>query len=236
MKMLLAIKPHIEPTEAQKEAGNYLKRKVEWRGLSISIENEAGSFRRGTSPDGEPWETMIFWPYGYIRRTMGVDGDQVDVYLGQNLEECTHVYVVHQRRYGDWAEYDEDKCMIGFDSDADAAAAFLSCYDDDRFLGPITAIPVDEFVRKAKATLAAPAMIKSMPNAGDRIEFLSDRFTDKGPATGVIEDWKTTVDGNMITVQFGDEQESFSWDDLAGRAEQSPGGLWVIKSTAGADA
>jgi hypothetical protein len=51
--------------------------------------------------------------------------------------------------------------MAGFDSQADAEAAFLSNYNDPRFLGPVTAMPVDEFVQKVRATKEKPAMIKS---------------------------------------------------------------------------
>lgn len=71
------------------------------------------------------------------------------------------VYVVHQRRVNDWQNYDEDKVLAGFMSEDDAKAAFLACYSDPRFLGPITAMPVDEFVTKVRATKDKPAMIKS---------------------------------------------------------------------------
>lgn len=152
-----------EPTDAQKEAGNYRKRKVEWNGLTISVENEAGTYRRGRSAGGHEWATLLPWSYGYVNRSMGVDGDQVDVYLGPYLDTASTVYVVHQRCYGDWARYDEDKAMLGFLSESDARDAFLACYDDPRFLGEITAMPIAEFVTKARATRAAPAMIKALP-------------------------------------------------------------------------
>lgn len=146
---------------AQAKAGNYKKRKVQWQGLTISIENEAGSIRRGKSRDGHEWEQRMVFPYGEILRTTGVDGDPVDVFLGPNMDAPT-VYIVHQKTYGDWDKYDEDKCGVGFLSEDEAAAAFLANYNDPRFLGPITAMPVSEFVAKAKATKDAPAMIKAV--------------------------------------------------------------------------
>lgn len=149
-----------EPTQAQKDAGNYRKRKLQWRGLTISIENEAGTYRRGVARDGREWATLLPWAYGYVNGSMGVDGDQVDLYVGPFMDTAAMVYVVHQRKYGDWSAYDEDKVMAGFLSESDARDAFLACYDDPRFLGPITAIPVEEFVRKVRATAEAPAMIK----------------------------------------------------------------------------
>lgn len=160
-RLTLRLRDPTEPSDRQKQAGNYAKRKVPWQGLMISVENEAGDMRRGVGADGD-WATRLFYAYGYVNGTMGVDGDQVDVYLGPELEHAPMVYVVHQRRYGAWEEYDEDKCMLGFLSEEDAVHAYLSCYDDERFLGPVTAMPVAEFVEKVKATKDGAMMIKSI--------------------------------------------------------------------------
>lgn len=146
-----------EPSREQAEAGRYNKPRVKWRGLTIAIENPAGSVRRGPG-----WEQRMRYDYGEIVGSCGVDGDPVDVFVGPN-PEAPMVYVVHQRKRGRWAEYDEDKCMVGFDSEEDARAAFLSCYTDPRFLGPITTMPVDEFVEKVRATREKPTMIKAQP-------------------------------------------------------------------------
>lgn len=145
------------PTPAQAEAGNYKKPRVKWNGLEIAIENPAGSVR-----EGKGWRTKMKYDYGYVRRSEAVDGDEVDVYLGPDLETAPMVYVVHQRKYGDWKAYDEDKCMLGFPSEKSAREAYLQHYDDPRFLGPITAMPVDEFVAKVRATRDKPAMIKAL--------------------------------------------------------------------------
>ncbi|HET7674772.1 MAG TPA: hypothetical protein VFL54_04555, partial [Gammaproteobacteria bacterium] len=95
------------------------------------------------------------------RRTEGVDGDHVDVYIGPN-EDAENVYIVHQRQAGNWKEYDEDKCMLGFATLADAKRAYLRQYDDPRFLGPVTVMPFKDFKDKALATFEKPAMIKAL--------------------------------------------------------------------------
>jgi hypothetical protein len=150
-----------EPTLAQIKAGNYPKRALRWNGLVLRIENEAGSVRCGKKPDGTPWETRMVYPYGYVSGSEGVDGDEVDVFVGPD-ESAPMVYVVHQRKVGDWSRYDEDKAMLGFASEGEARQAFLHNYDDPRFLGPITAMPVAEFVAKVRATKKRPAMIKAL--------------------------------------------------------------------------
>lgn len=155
-KFTAMAKNYVAPTPAQAEAGNYKKPRVKWHGIEIAIENPVGSVRKGNG-----WKTTMKNAYGYVCRSEAVDGDEVDVYLGSNME-APIVYVVHQCKYNDWDKYDEDKCMIGFDSEDEAKAAYLKHYDDKRFLGPVTAVPVDAFVKKVKATYDKPAMIKAL--------------------------------------------------------------------------
>lgn len=69
-----------------------------------------------------------------------------------------------------------------------------------------------------------------LPAIGEKIEFLSDALTDKGPATGEIKNTKITVDGLWITVGFPDGQQSFSWDDLDDAGADVRGHLWMVKS------
>lgn len=56
-----------EPTDAQKEAGNYKKGHISVHGLDVTIENPRGSKRSGKGPDGKPWEVEMSAHYGYIR-------------------------------------------------------------------------------------------------------------------------------------------------------------------------
>lgn len=149
-----------QPTEAQLQAGNYLKKKLAYRGLTITVENPAGSSRSGKDRDGHEWTTHMQNDYGYINRTEGIDGDHVDCYIGPK-DDAENVFIVHQRKAGDWEKFDEDKAMLGFESEKEAVDAYLKHYDDPRFLGPVTAMPFAEFKEKVLATLEKPAMIKS---------------------------------------------------------------------------
>ena len=71
-----------EPTQAEAEAGQYEKGDIKLQGLDIAIENPRGSERTGTGPDGKQWSVELPAHYGFVRRTEGADGDQVDVYVG----------------------------------------------------------------------------------------------------------------------------------------------------------
>lgn len=151
-----------EPSREQAKSGRYNKPRITWRGLTIAIENPAGSVRRGRG-----WEQRMRFDYGEIIGTRGADGDPVDVFVGPN-PDAPVVYIVRARKKGRWNEFDEDKCMVGFDSEDDARAAFLACYSDPRFLGPITAMPAEEFVDKVRATRTKPAVIKAYVSGHSR--------------------------------------------------------------------
>lgn len=149
-----------KPTAEQKASGDYDKRKVGWHGLTIAIENEAGSVRSGTNRHGKSWSQTMKYAYGYINQTTGTDGQEVDVFIGPD-PDAQMVYIVHAREVDNWDEYDEDKVMLNFSTEQEAAAGFVECYSDPRFLGPITAMPVSEFIQKVQATKDRPTMIKA---------------------------------------------------------------------------
>lgn len=138
-----------EPTDAQKEAGNYKKGHLKLQGLDIALENPKGSTRSGTDKDGKAWQSTMAHDYGYIKRTLGADGDHVDVFIGDQPDSET-VYVVDQvdPKTG---KFDEHKVMMGFADEQAAQAGYLDNYEKGwRGLGSIKAMPVEEFKRWVK--------------------------------------------------------------------------------------
>lgn len=132
-----------EPTEAQKEAGNYKKGHTIIQGLNISIEQPKGSTRSGKDPDGKKWSVKMNNHYGYIRGTQGKDKDHIDVFIGDS-PTSKKVFVVDQ--VGRDGSFDEHKVMIGFDTLEEAKAAYLSNYEEGwQGLGAITETSMDGF-------------------------------------------------------------------------------------------
>lgn len=130
------------PTEAQKEAGNYKKGHVKIDGFDITIENPKGSVRSGVDADGKPWSVTMNNTYGYIRGTEGVDGDHIDVFLGDSGNK---VYVVDQLNTETGA-FDEHKVMYGFNSTEEATEAYLSNYSPGwQGLGAISEVSKESF-------------------------------------------------------------------------------------------
>ena len=130
------------PTEGQKEAGNYKKGHVNILGFNISIENPKGTYRSGKDRSGKEWKTLMHNDYGYFTRTLGKDGDAVDVFIGPNLNS-DKIYPIDQYVDG---KFDETKVMLGFDTPEEAKKAYLSNYEKDwKGFKYITEIGIDEF-------------------------------------------------------------------------------------------
>ena len=117
------------PTEAQKEAGNYKKGHVCIGQFDITVENPKGSVRRGIDASGKAWEQTMQNTYGYIRGTEGVDGDHIDVFLTNDIDGWNgrRAYIVDQ--YNEDGTFDEHKVMLGFNDEAEAQDAYLSNYE-----------------------------------------------------------------------------------------------------------
>lgn len=116
------------PTEAQKEAGNYKMGHVTFAGFKISIENAKGSKRYWTDDKGNTGYNEMKHHYGYFSKSLGHDGDHVDVFLGDN-QDSDKVYVVDQNKKD--GSFDESKVMLGFNSKKEAKEAYLSNFTPD---------------------------------------------------------------------------------------------------------
>lgn len=131
------------PTEAQKEAGNYKKGHIKVDGFNVTIEQPKGSVRRGKDANGKEWETEMHNSYGYIRGTESVDGDHIDIFLSDNPTEG-NVFVVDQVNKD--GSFDEHKVMYGFSDMESARKAYLSNYEEGwQGLGNITEVSKEEF-------------------------------------------------------------------------------------------
>lgn len=115
-----------QPSDKQKEAGNYKKGHVSIQGLKISIENPRGSVRSGTDKDGNTWESTLQSHYGYLKGIKGRDKDQLDVFIGSN-PKSKEVFVINQVD-PTTGKFDEHKVMIGFNSEAEARRGYLDNY------------------------------------------------------------------------------------------------------------
>ena len=123
------------PTDGQKEAGNYKKGEVldangnKFEGLDIKVENKAGSTREGKDKNGKPWSVDMTAHYGYIRRTEGADGDQIDVYVVPRPVMGAPVFVFDQYNPSN-GRFDEHKAVLGAGSRQEAESVYDAHFSD----------------------------------------------------------------------------------------------------------
>lgn len=151
-KFSLRLKSAIEetetnPSDAQKESGNYKKGHIKFGGYDYTIENPKGSTRSGKDADGKEWKITMHDTYGYIRGKFGKDGDHLDMFINDKADLDNwngDVFVVDQVNSD--GSFDEHKVMYGYDSMDDAKKAYLANYSDGwQGLGNITGASKDEF-------------------------------------------------------------------------------------------
>lgn len=228
-----------EPTDAQKEAGNYAKGHTRIAGLDISIENPAGSKRR---PE---WKALKDH-YGYFKRSLAFDApDNVDVFVkpGTPSDFAGKVYVIDQIS-PKTGKFDEHKVMLGYDSKAEANDAYHRNYQNGwKGMASITAMPQEKFRdwlrsdapskgpvdkgavmrTRAKAFDAQPKM--SAPRKMDALKKSASRQTD----TPAFKQWfkQSTVvneDGTPKIMYHGTAQ------DVAEFRPKQAGAIFVTDS------
>lgn len=153
---------------------------MEFQGLSIAVENPEGSTRFWQDENsGESGSTTMKYPYGYVKGTLGMDGDAVDVFVGPDASS-EKVYIVTQMKKPGFDEVDEQKVMLGFTSASEARKAYLEHYNDSRFLGSMKEFSVTEF--KEKLTSHKGKLIKHLflALASANIPGVDKSFHEKG--------------------------------------------------------
>lgn len=121
-------------------------------GLAVSIENRMGSIREWYDQNAKrSGMTRVSRPYGYIKGTIGSDGDHVDVFVGP-YRDAANVFIINTMKAPDFTEYDEQKCLLGFKNRRDAVKFYRQHYDDPRFLGSVITMTLEAFKEKVMQT------------------------------------------------------------------------------------
>jgi len=219
--------PLPEPTQAQKEAGNYKLGHVRISGHEISIENPAGSERKGTDPSGKAWSVTMQDHYGYFKGTNAKDGDHVDVFVkaGTPADYSGPVHVIRQVKVGSSKsqvsssktgsgkletlnlkpetsdppkQFDEYKVMLGYPTAEEARAAYLRNYAKGwQGLDKLTSHTQAEFQVIKDQVFTVPGPVRE----GDKV--LAARAMRGGK--GYLG---TVADGEVIAVKVPDLEKA----------------------------
>jgi hypothetical protein len=118
--------------------------RTDWMEIPIVIEARAGEDRYGRPLPAD---------YGYIERVMGMDRMELDCFVREY--STGNAYVI--RMATEKANEQEDKCFLGFQSEADARHAFASYYGASKLLR-CTPMPLDDLKAWLKLQGAAVEM------------------------------------------------------------------------------
>lgn len=143
------------PSQEDLLDGNYSKGKMSISGLDISIENPTDSIRKGKDRNGEQWQIKMKHHYGFFDGTEGADGDEVDVFVKNNLATTPDfIYVINQVDLN--GDFDEHKVVIGAESEDEAKEIYHSNYKDGwDGLGSIEKLSFSDLKKLLKIELAA---------------------------------------------------------------------------------
>ena len=173
-----------EPTQAQKEAGNFKKVPIKVQGLDITIENPDGSTRSWKAPDGTEGENIIHGQYGYFNRTEGNDGDKVDVIVSTTPKKAHPVFIIDQVN-PETGEFDEHKVVMGVETEQEARDLYLSNYEEGwQGLGAITqmhVLPFKKWLASGKTKKAVGNLNQDAAQGNDNASGLTEVETGKQP-------------------------------------------------------
>lgn len=138
--------------------------------------------------------------YGYIRGTEGVDGDHIDVFLGDSGNK---VYVVDQLNTETGA-FDEHKVMYGFNSTEEATEAYLSNYSPGwQGLGAISEVSKETFKKWINSSHRKTKPFVEYKIAKERVlsepEYIQSQvdlaFNNRNNQAQTKEEWENADDG-----------------------------------------
>lgn len=118
-------------------------------GVEVAIENPGGSIRHyGNAPHEQV--TMLH-PYGFFVGVPGMDGDELDVFVGPFNATERPVVTVRIKKKPDFTVDDEDKVFIGFEDVAHVQRVFAEHFDAPQFwtTGVLTVESWNEFKLRA---------------------------------------------------------------------------------------
>lgn len=113
--------------------------KVEYQGIPVTLDRPRGFVQEGRDENGNPWKRLYRFDYGFIPKTEGGDGEDVDVFLGPNPNAPTSWWAVQTKSDG---SFDEFKVFMGFSTFALAKGCY-NIHIPPRFCAGFFAIPVN---------------------------------------------------------------------------------------------
>ena len=195
-----SLQPTFRREDMRKAASDHKDEKRVFGGLELRIDRPKGFVQEGKDAEGNPWKRVYKVDYGYIPKTEGGDGEDLDVFLGPDEDAPTAFLVTQKKESG---AFDEFKLMLGFRSKEDAKRCYLDHIPEKFFssmqpisvaaIKALTGTPFDfhktateHMIRKVSAYLegeekiSAPRWIKELRKGGDLAEAIRGSTSFRG--------------------------------------------------------
>jgi len=180
-----------------KKANDPIKDSVDFHGIKVNIEWPAGSIRSYEGQDS--YITHMKADYGYAHDIMGNDGEELDIYLADRDSRSDKGYIIEQLNHD--GEYDEDKIVLGVDSEGEAVDVYLQ-HMPSYMLGDVREVSVDKLKH---ALYGEPEDRRGEDDA------IPEEEKDKLP--GGLADEKSPKDFDQTALASGVEVELEHTDD-----------------------
>lgn len=167
---------------------------VDYQGIEVHIDRPKGYVQRGKDHDGNEWERTYKADYGYIPRTKGGDGEDLDVFVCGKAD-AADVFWITQKK-GESGTFDEYKLMLGCETAAEAKAVYLE-HVPEKYFGGIEAVSVEKV--KALLGLEPAEVMKALVSAFAKEHEATSLATAIKSALAKQHDsaWTITVDDSL---------------------------------------
>lgn len=112
-----------------------VKFRLDFQGIPINIDRPRGFVQIGKGPNGKTWMRKYKYHYGFIPKTLGGDGDGLDVFVGPNKKAPYAYWAIQRKEDGTFDEY---KVFLGFDNRDEATAVYRAHIPKKLMKGMVT--------------------------------------------------------------------------------------------------
>lgn len=116
-----------------------VKKVIDFQGLTIHLDRPKGLVMTGKDSEGKDWARKYLYDYGFIPKTLGGDGDGLDVFIGPHKDSTESYWAIQNKDDGSFDEY---KVFLGFTS-RDAAIGAFRDHIPVKFLGGMVSMRLD---------------------------------------------------------------------------------------------
>lgn len=148
------------PTRKAGADGVAQPKTVDVGGIPILIDRPKGFVQTGKGADGKEWSRTYLVDYGFIAKTAGGDGEDLDVFLGPDSEADTAFWVIQKFDDG---TFDEFKVFLGY-GDASEVRKVYNAHIPAKLWGGVFSTPVSSM--KALLGIEPTALAKAMWELG----------------------------------------------------------------------